>query len=63
MHVVLTQIGVEVDSADEYKLAQEELTTKRATEQDALNPQKNLADALNNLPGGAAALPAAGGTA
>lgn len=43
---VLTQLGVEVDP-DEFKLAQTEKTTRDAKQQDALNPQSNLADALN----------------
>lgn len=44
-HVVLTQVGVEVDT-DEYDEAQKEMTARDAKQQDALDPQKNLADAL-----------------
>ncbi len=42
---VMTQIGVEVD-ADEFDEAQTEKTTRDAKQQDALNPQSQLADAL-----------------
>jgi len=42
---VLTQVGVEVDQ-NEYDLAQQEKADKAAQDQNALDPQKNLADAL-----------------
>jgi len=45
---VLTQTGVEVD-AGEYDQAQQEKTDRAAQQQDALNPQSQLADALNNM--------------
>jgi hypothetical protein len=47
-HTVLSQIGVEVDSAEEFKKAQAEKVTRDARNQDALDPQKNLATALND---------------
>jgi len=46
---VLTQVGVEVDQ-DEYDLAQQEKANKQAQDQNALDPQQNLADALKALP-------------
>ncbi|ABF42408.1 hypothetical protein Acid345_3407 [Candidatus Koribacter versatilis Ellin345] len=48
-HVVLSQIGVQVDSQDEFAAAQKEKRQRDATAQNSLNDQKNLADALNNL--------------
>jgi hypothetical protein len=45
VHALLTQVGVDVDQ-DEYDMAQKERQERDANQQDALNPQKNLADAL-----------------
>ena len=56
VHTILTQIGVEVD-ADEFDQAQQEKTTRDARQQDALNPQSNLADALKKLPSAPEQLP------
>lgn len=50
VHTILTQLGVEVDT-DEFDQAQQEKTTRDAANQDLLNPQKNLADALKTVPG------------
>jgi hypothetical protein len=47
-HSVLEQIGVEVDQ-DEYDLAQQEKTDRQAQQQNALDPQANLADALKKV--------------
>ncbi len=44
-HTVLTQVGVEVDT-DEFDKAQAEKTSRDAKQQNDLNPQANLADAL-----------------
>jgi hypothetical protein len=44
-HTVLTQVGVDVDT-DEFDKAQKEMTARDAKQQDRLDPQKNLADAL-----------------
>lgn len=48
-HTVLTQIGLDIDPG-EFDLAQQEKTDRDAMQTDAMNPQKNLADALKNLP-------------
>lgn len=45
---VLAQMGVEVDQ-DEYDLAQQQKTDKQAQDINALDPQKNLADALKRM--------------
>jgi hypothetical protein len=46
IHVVLSQLGVTVDSKEEYEAAQKELADKRAQDVNALNDQENLANAL-----------------
>jgi len=60
-HTVLGEIGVEIeDHQAEYELAQEELATDRNTQQNALFPQSNLDQALQQLQGGQGALPSPG---
>lgn len=49
-HLLLTQIGIEVDSQKEFSLAQQEKQERDAAAIDQLNPQNQLADALKNLP-------------
>ncbi|MCU1308240.1 MAG: hypothetical protein JWN45_2935 [Acidobacteriaceae bacterium] len=56
LHVMLQQVGVDVDSDDEYQLAQTELETKQSKEINNANPQQNLADAMKQ-----STTPAAGG--
>ena len=48
-HVVLGQLGVEVDSQQEFELAQDAKQKNDAAQQDALNSQKNLADAMAKM--------------
>lgn len=45
---VASQIGVEID-AGEYDLAQQEKQQREATQQNAIDPQANLADALKRI--------------
>jgi hypothetical protein len=53
-HVVLSQLGVEVDSKDEFQKAQAEKGNRDASRQNALMPQDNLAKVLSQLaPGNA----------
>lgn len=51
VQTMLTQVGVEVDQ-DEYDLAQQEKQDREANQQNALNDQKNLADALKKAAAG-----------
>jgi hypothetical protein len=52
-HVALSQVGVEIeDSADEYKLAQQEKQDRLANDANALDVQQNLAAALKQLNSG-----------
>jgi hypothetical protein len=55
-HTVLTQIGVEIDT-DEFDKAQTEKTSRDAKQQNDLNPQANLADALKGADGLKKAIP------
>jgi hypothetical protein len=48
----LDEVGVEIDAADEYAAAQQELQDRRAREIDGANSQSNLANALKKLQGG-----------
>jgi hypothetical protein len=48
-HLALSQIGLDIDSAEEYKQAQQEKDAKDIKLQNAMNPQKNLKDALDAL--------------
>lgn len=48
-HVVLSQLGVEVESKDEFQKAQAEKENRSAANQNALMPQTNLAQALTQL--------------
>jgi ethanolamine ammonia-lyase small subunit len=48
-HVLLGQIGVDVDTDDEYKKAQQEARDRQAKQVDALAPQKMLASTLTQL--------------
>ncbi len=50
VHTLLTQVGVDVGQ-DEYDLAQQEKQDREAEQQNALNDQKNLADALKQAAG------------
>ncbi|HWR17130.1 MAG TPA: hypothetical protein VN577_20035 [Terriglobales bacterium] len=48
-HVVLTQVGIEVDSKEEFEKAQEESQARRAQEVNDLNSQANLDAALRRI--------------
>ena len=48
-HTVLETIGVEVDSKEEFDLAQAELHERQTQDINALDPQKNLSTAIANL--------------
>ena len=52
-HILLSGIGLEIeDSAAEYEEAQQELQDRSSRQQNSLFPQKQLADALNQLQSG-----------
>jgi hypothetical protein len=48
-YIVLSQIGVDLDSKDEFEKAQKEKSDRDVQNQNNLLPQSNLADALNKL--------------
>jgi hypothetical protein len=54
IHVVLSQIGVDVDSKEEYEDAQLEMSNRRAEEINTLADQKLLANAMKKTSGIAA---------
>jgi len=48
-HLLLTEIGIEVDSGEEFDQAQQEKQARASNDAEAISNQKNLADALKGL--------------